>query len=110
MKINEGMDHIAKYISYGDDLYFPSIVKNEWNGHDNAWWAFYGKRTKYGYSSRVTLFTVCGRSYEDVSRKLIKLYFNYEAEGFIRDGKTWHGPKPHGYDFSQSVCDHSILE
>ena len=46
--VGEAMDHMAKYLRYGKkDVYSPVITKFEWDGHDNAYWAFYGKEIAY---------------------------------------------------------------
>ena len=108
--VGEAMDHMAKYLRYGKkDVYSPVITKFEWDGHDNAYWAFYGKEIAFGYSSRRMLFAVCGRSFDDVRDKFVKLYMDYEAEGYIRD-KRWYGPAPHTFNFADNKCDHSLIE
>ena len=113
MDVNQAFDHISKYLTYevpGDtEYYFPIIVKNEWNGHSNAYWAFYGKEVKYGFSRKKVLFAVCASSYDEVVSKFLRLYLDYEAEGYIR-GKAWFGSKPHPLDLNDDICDHSLIE
>lgn len=109
MDIGRVFDHIPKYLTYKNECYSPIILKWEWDGHSNAYWAFYGKEVVYGYSNRKLLFAVCASSFDQVVRKFLTLCLDYESEGWIVD-KEWRGPKPHTFNFCNDKCDHSLLE
>ena len=114
MNVFEGMDHVSKYIVHkNNDLYMPVVMKNEWDGSANAYWAYYAKVTKHGLSTKKLLFAVCAPSLKKVLQKFVTLHCDYEAEGWIRRTGgcfSWYGPKPHTWDFTKCEHDHSLIE
>ena len=114
MNVLEGMDNISKYIVHKrNDVYVPVVMKNEWDGHANAYWAYYAKVTKHGLSTKKMLFAVCDSSLKKTLKKFVRLHCDYEAEGWIRHfegAMTWFGPAPHTWNFMESKHDHSLIE
>ena len=91
-------DKLPRILSYKNMGFVPVLYKHEWEFHDNAYWAFYARRTTMGFSYKSVLFAVQGTTLANALYKFYKRFDELSVDKVIR-GKEWFGPQPFAIDF-----------
>lgn len=94
MKINKlyskenRIEELPKYLRTENDIYSLTIIKNEWEGNEDAFIIAYAKEDNGVYDTNEFLIKAEGSNLENAIESMYREYSNNVKDGKIK-GKSW---------------------
>ena len=86
------IDHLPKYLQdvKTGETYVLTMIKNDWDGNDDAYFIRYAKENKQSISTVKYLFEVAGRRFDEAVYSMYLRVSVFQRAGKIK-GKIWIG-------------------